>query len=122
MKVTHYRDLIAWQKSIDLVAAVYQETKAFPKEELYGLVSQMRRAAVSVPSNIAEGQGRHSTNEFRHFLGNAQGSLYEMETQVVISRRLGYLSSKSEEALLGSAGEVGRILNGLVAALPAEHP
>ena len=119
MKVTHYRDLIAWQKSMDLVATVYAETKLFPKDELYGLMSQMRRAAVSIPSNIAEGQGRHSTNEFRHFLGNAQGSLYELETQVIISRRLGYLSPKGEEALLALAAEVGRILNGLVAALPA---
>ena len=119
MKVTHYRDLIAWQKAIDLVTAVYEQTKTFPKEELYGLMSQMRRAAVSVPSNIAEGQGRHSTNEFRHFLGNAQGSLYELETQIIISRRLGLISFKGEEMLLASAAEVGKILNGLVAALPA---
>ena len=119
MKVTNYRELIAWQKAIELVTHVYDETKALPREEIYGLTSQMRRAAVSIPSNIAEGQGRHSTGEFRQFLGNAQGSLYELETQIIIARKLGYLSADSEKSLLTLAAEVGRILNGLDRSLAA---
>jgi four helix bundle protein len=80
-----YRDLIAWQKSMDLVESTYRLTRTFPREEVYGLVSQMRCAAVSVPSNIAEGQGRMSCGEFRQFLGHARGSLLELETQSVDS-------------------------------------
>jgi four helix bundle protein len=82
MKLKSYTELIVWQKAIVLVADVYRATKLFPKEEMYGLISQLRRAAVSVPSNIAEGQGRLSTGEFRHFLGNARGSLFEVQTQI----------------------------------------
>jgi four helix bundle protein len=82
MKVKSYTDLIAWQKAIALVTSIYAATRTFPKEEIYGLTSQMRRAAVSIPSNIAEGQGRGSTNEFIHFLGTAKGSLFELQTQV----------------------------------------
>ena len=109
-----YRDLIAWQKAIELVAAIYRVTRTFPKEEVYGLTSQLRRAAVSVPSNIAEGQGRKSKAEFRHFLHNAAGSLMEVETQVTIAGVLGYLSQDKETALLGQTNELGRILNGLI--------
>jgi four helix bundle protein len=81
MSVQSYQQLIAWQKAMDFAVEIYRATDAFPKQELYGIVSQMRRASVSIPSNIAEGQGRRSTGEFRQFLGHAYGSLLETETQ-----------------------------------------
>ena len=84
------RDLIVWQKAVDLSELVYRLTMTFPKDEIFGLTSQMRRAGVSVVSNIAEGRGRLSPNEFRHFLGQAQGSLFELKAQLVISKRLGF--------------------------------
>jgi four helix bundle protein len=102
-----------------LVLEVYRCTHTFPKTETYGLTSQLRRAAVSMPSNIAEGQARLSTVEFRQFLGNARGSLMEVETQIIIARDLGYLEDDRSETLLASAREVGRILNGLLASLPS---
>ena len=117
MTVQHYQQLIAWQKAIDVVTAVYQATARFPKEELYGLTSQMRRAAVSIPSNIAEGQGRKSRGEFQHFLGIAKGSLFELETQVVISVRLRFLNAIDTKPLEDKIHELGRIVNGLVASL-----
>ena len=101
-----------------LVLDVYRSTQAFPKTETYGLVSQLRRAAVSVPSNIAEGQGRLSTGEFRQFLGNARGSLMEVETQILIAQELGYLERAQSQNLLAGAAEVGRILNGPLNSLP----
>ena len=108
-----YRDLIAWQRAMDLVEEVYEATKGFPREELYGLTSQLRRAAVSIPSNIAEGQGRNSPKEFVHFLAIAYGSLREAETQLLISGRLHYLNQERVNNLMELAGEVGRLLNGL---------
>jgi len=102
-----------------LVLEVYRSTQTFPKTETYGLVSQLRRAAVSIPSNIAEGQARLSTGEFRQFLGNARGSLMEVETQVLLARELGYLEHDESESLLAAAAEVGRILNGLLNSLPS---
>jgi len=117
MVVQSYRDLIAWQKSMDLVTEVYHCTQAFPKTETYGLVSQLRRAAVSVPSNIAEGHARLSTGEFRQFLGHALGSLTEIETQILIAQRLCYVDSKKSEELLGRTTEVGKVLNGLLRSL-----
>jgi four helix bundle protein len=104
-----------------LVLDVYRCTQAFPKIETYGLTSQLRRAAVSVPSNIAEGQARLSTGEFKQFLGNARGSLMEVETQILIARYLGYLERNDSENLLSAAAEVGRILNGLLASLPSRR-
>ena len=101
-----------------LVLNVYRSTQAFPRVETYSLTSQLRRAVVSVPSNIAEGQARLSTGEFRQFLGNARGSLMEVETQILIARDLGYLEQNQGDALLSDAAEVGRILNGLLASLP----
>jgi four helix bundle protein len=101
-----------------LVLEVYRHTQAFPRIETYGLTSQLRRAAVSVPSNIAEGQARLSTGEFKQFLGNARGSLAEVETQVLIAKDLGYLDQNQSETLQSAAAEVGRILNGLLASLP----
>ena len=117
MPVQSYRQLIAWQKAMDFVAEVYRVTRGFPKEEMYGVTSQLRRAAVSIPSNIAEGQGRQTTGEFRQFLGHARGSLLETETQILLSERLEYLDHKTTEALIGHAAELGRILNGLMNSL-----
>jgi four helix bundle protein len=116
--VRSYRDLLVWKKSMSLVMDVYRSTRSFPGTETYGLISQLRRAVVSVPSNIAEGQGRLSTGEFKHFLGQARGSLMEVETQILIAQELGYLAPNDSEDLLGVAGEVGRILNGLLNSLP----
>src|SRR5580700_8253477 len=113
-----YRDLVVWKKSMALVLEVYRCTQTFPKTETYGLTSQLRRAAVSIPSNIAEGQARLSTGEFKQFLGNARGSLMEVETQILIARDLGYLNQDQSDCLLSAAAEVGRILNGLLASLP----
>ena len=113
--VRTFRDLVVWNKAMDMVTEIYRLTKPFPKEELFGLTGQLRRAAVSVPANIAEGQGRLSEREFRQFLGNARGSLSEMETHILIARNLGYLDEESTEHLLDASAEVGRILNGLLA-------
>ena len=117
MPVQSYRQLIAWQEAMDFVAEVYRVTRTFPKEEMYGVTSQLRRAAVSIPSNIAEGQGRQTTGEFRQFLGHARGSLLETETQILLSERLEYLGHKETESLIAQAAEVGRILNGLMNSL-----
>jgi four helix bundle protein len=87
-----YRDLVAWQKSIVLVTEIYKATKLFPREEIFGLVSQLRRAAVSIPSNIAEGHGRLSNADRKHFVSQARGSVLELETQILIAHNLGYLS------------------------------
>jgi four helix bundle protein len=112
-----YRDLVARQKAMDLVTAIYGISASFPREEIYGLTSQLRRAAVSVPSNIAEGQGRHGLAEFRHFLRQATGSLMELETQVLIAERLRYINSETANQILDSSAELGRILNGLMNSL-----
>jgi len=113
----HYKDLIAWQKAMDLVSVLYDVTEAVPKHEIYSLTNQMRRAAVSVPSNIAEGQAHYSNREFRHFLRHSRGSLAELETQVLIARRRNYLSESQAAELLRRANEVGRILSGLINSL-----
>lgn len=111
-----YRDLKAWQKAMDLVTEVYVATQNFPKDEIYGLRNQVRRAAVSVPSNVAEGKGR-SDRDFSRFLLQARGSLLELETQILIALNLKYLSGKEAEALLAGTAETGKILNGLLSAL-----
>lgn len=113
MAVQSYRELIVWQKAMDLVELVYAATKLFPKEELYGLTSQIRRAAVSVPSNIAEGQARKSTAEFQQFLSVANGSRAELETQIQLARRLQYVTPDTERQVLEASEEVGRLINGL---------
>jgi four helix bundle protein len=120
-KVLTYRELYAWQRAMDFAEAVYRETGAFPLEETYGLRSQVRRSSVSVVSNIAEGQGRKSTREFLHRLSIAHGSLLEAETQLLLSGRLGYLSSSVVEGLLAGASEVGRLVNGLYASLESKE-
>src|SRR6266849_4990398 len=101
--IQSYRDSVVWKKSVALVLSAYRSTQAFPKTETYGLTSQLRRAAVSVPSNIAEGQARLSTGEFKQFLGHARGSLMEIETQILIARELGYLVPDESQNLLSAA-------------------
>ena len=111
--VKRYDELIAWQKAMDLAEALYAATSGFPREETYGLSAQMRRCAVSIPSNIAEGQGRRTTGEFLQFLSIAHGSLRELETQIVLAARLGLLDPSRAQELAGQCAEVGRLLNGL---------
>jgi len=118
----HYKDLIAWQKAMDLVAALYDATEDFPKRETYSLTDQMRRAAVSIPSNIAEGQAHFSRREFRHFLRHSCGSLAELETQILIAQRRNYLTDPKTEELLRRTREVGRILSGLLNSLKDRIP
>jgi len=114
-----YKDLVVWQKAIALVTQVYMATRVFPKEEMFGLTSQMRRAAVSVPSNIAEGQGRLTSGEFRQFLGHAKGSLAELDTQLIIAQQLGYLKEPAQ--LFEQVGEVSRMLSGLLSSLRTKN-
>jgi four helix bundle protein len=112
-----YRDLIVWQKSMELARAAYAGTAKLPKSEAYGLLAQIRRAAVSVPSNIAEGHGRLSDLQFRHFLGNARGSVYELRTQLELAMDLDYLALEPTEQLMEQSAEVTRLLNGLIASM-----
>jgi four helix bundle protein len=109
-----YRDLIAWQKAVRFVSEIYRVTATFPRDELYGLVSQLRRAAVSIPSNIAEGQGRLTEGEFRQFLGHARGALFEVETQLHIANELGFISAGQLQRTVRLSTEVGMLVNGLL--------
>jgi four helix bundle protein len=109
-----YRQLIAWQKAKQLAVNVCILVRRFPKDELYGLTSQVRRAAVSIPCNIAEGQGRLTKGEFAHFLGIARGSLLEVQTLLEIALDLGYISTEQHSALEKQHSEVLRVLNGLL--------
>jgi four helix bundle protein len=120
MPARNYRDLIAWQKAFALTLAVYEETAHFPVEEKYGIRAQLRKAGVSIPSNIAEGEGRKSPSEFRRYLFIALGSLKEAETQILISDALGYFKPKKAAMLMEMAAEVGRLLAGLSKSL-ANH-
>jgi four helix bundle protein len=117
MSGKNYQDLIAWQKAMALVEMIYQVTRQFPREEIYGLTGQIRRASVSIPSNIAEGQGRTSSKEFQNFLSIAHGSVREVETQILIAQRLQYLPDKEVQAVLDLTGETGRLINGLLNSL-----
>lgn len=110
----NYRDLIVWQKSMSLVEMVYTVTTSFPKEEKFGLVSQMRRSAVSIPSNIAEGSGRNSKNFLRHFLEISNGSINELKTQLEISERLGFITSKELEPISLLCTEIQKITYALI--------
>lgn len=112
-----YRDLLVWQKAMELVEDVYKVTFSFPKEEIYGMTSQMRRCAISVPSNIAEGQGRLTKGEFRQFLGQARGSLFELQTQVEIARALGFIDKLAADVLANKATEMAKLLHGLMRSL-----
>ena len=111
--LSSYQDLIVWQKSLDLAEMVYRATEGFPRSELFGLASQMRRAAVSIPSNIAEGQSRNSTGEFVQFLGIARGSLAELETQRQLGARLGYLNPNQAETMGAMCTEISKMLTAL---------
>jgi len=112
-RVESHRDLIAWQKAVDLVTRIYEITKVFPADERFGLTQQLRRAAVSVPSNIAEGKGRGTGPEFGRFLNIASGSLTEVDTQLVIAERLGFITKDTLSEVAGEIAEVGRIVTGL---------
>jgi four helix bundle protein len=117
MTVQDYRQLEVWQKAMDLVLLVYRCTAHFPKDEMYGLTNQLRRASVSIPSNIAEGQGRRTTKEFLHHLSIARGSALEVQTQAEIAKRLEYLTEDQAGKLDEAICVVIRLLNGLINAL-----
>jgi four helix bundle protein len=121
MKINSYRDLIVWQKAMDLAEEICRLSRAFPKEELYGLTGQIRRAAVSVPSNIAEGQARQSTAEFLNFLSIAQGSLAEMDTQITLLHRFQYALPASTAKTSALIEEVSKMLRVLRAKLTTNH-
>ncbi len=108
-----HRDLQVWQKAMQFVTDIYRVTKMFPREELYGLTSQLRRSAVSVPSNLVEGHGRDSRNEFHQVIGHARASLLEAETQIEIARNLGYIDEALFSKLIQQSSEIGRMLTGL---------
>jgi len=114
-----FRDLLVWQKAMSLTRAVYRETEALPKSEMFGLQSQMRRAAVSVPSNIAEGHGRLNDGHFRQFLATSRGSLFELQTQLELAGDLKFLDETRVKGLMEKCEEVARLMNGLLAALEA---
>ena len=116
-----YRELIVWQKSIDLTVRIYALTQRFPAEERYGITSQMRRAAYSIPANIAEGQARRTTGEFLQSLGVARGSLAELETFLTLSERLGVIRSETCESLSNGCAEISKMLNALMASLSTRH-
>ncbi len=120
--VKDYRDLIVWQKAMDLVETIYRTTAAFPREEIYGLTSQIRRAAISIPSNIAEGNGRNTTRDYVHFLGMAYGSVKEVETQVLIAERLRYINSSDSNRLVQMTTEIARLISGLANSLKRRIP
>ena len=117
LQVKSYRDLIAWRKAISLVLDIYKATLSFPREELYGLSSQLPRAAASISSNIAEGHGRATSGEFVQFLCHARGSLCEVETQIIIARELGYIAGEQEHLLIAKTDRLGRILQGLITSI-----
>jgi four helix bundle protein len=114
-----YRDLIVWQRAIQLTLAVYRLSATFPREEMYGLTSQMRRAAVSIASNIAEGYGRGTRGEYKNFLGMARGSNFELQTQLLIARELGYGSSELSLAAERFSEEISKMLFALIDKLKA---
>lgn len=114
MKTRHFRDLLVWQKSMVLAESVYKLSEDFPKREVFGLTAQMRRCAVSVPSNIAEGHGKLGDGNFALFLGHARGSLYELASQMELAVRLGFYEEGGGRMVLEQTDEVARMLNGLL--------
>jgi four helix bundle protein len=116
-EIRNYRDLLVWQKAMDLVFASYELAKRLPHSEIFGLIAQIRRAAVSIPANIAEGHGRRHTGDYIHHLSMARGSLLELETHLLIAVRLSYLKSEDIEAVLKMTDEEGRMLSGLIGKL-----
>jgi four helix bundle protein len=117
VSVRNYRDLLVWQKAMDLVANCYELTRSFPKEEIYGLTNQIRRAAISIPANIAEGHSRFNKREFVQFIGIATGSLAELETDLLIAVKLNYLDKSRTDPVLEKTDELARMLKGLRNAL-----
>jgi four helix bundle protein len=117
-----FRDLVAWQKAMALAEEVYAVTCEFPSEERYGLIAQLRRCAVSIPSNIAEGHGRVTARDFQHFLAQARGSVLELQTQLILSSRLGFGNVDAVRTAIQHADEVGRVINGLLAATQRRAP
>ena len=115
-----YKDLVVWQKAIDLTIEIYSLTNLFPKEEMYGLVSQIRRSAVSIPSNIAEGQARKYHQQFSHFLSIAQGSLAELESQIIIAMKLGYIAGEQKD-LFDTMHAIGKMITRLKQNLTQEE-
>lgn len=113
-KILSYKDLLVWQKSMELVAQVYRMTRELPAAEQWGLVSQMRRASVSVPSNIAEGYDRQATGEYRHHLSISRGSLLELETQVLLCEKLGYLAARSTQPVELEIQQLSKMLRSLI--------
>ena len=111
MKTQSYKDLVVWQKGIALAKIVYRLTQNFPPEEKFGLIAQMRRSAVSIPSNIAEGQARRTTGEFIQFISNAEGSVAELDTQLILSMELGFCDSSNAAAAFELVDELRRMLN-----------
>ena len=121
MAVKNYTELLVWQKAMELTAEVYRIVKMLPKEELFALSDQMRRAAVSIPSNIAEGQARTSTREFLQFLSIAKGSKAELETQLILCVKVGYLANSDITVAMQLGQEVGKMLNALMKTLNTAH-
>ena len=119
--IKDFKDLILWQRAMDLVVEVYQLVKKLPKEELFALSDQIRRAVISIPSNIAEGQGRNSSKEFIHFLSIAKGSKAELETQLLLCVRINYLTESEIEKAMSLIEEVGKMLNSLQKKLTTNH-
>ena len=117
MTIQTYRDLTAWQKSMDLVAEIYRLAKLFPQEEVFGLTSQIKRSAVSIPANIGEGHGRIHRKEYLHHLSIARGSLMETETHLQIAIRLNYLTREQARTIWGQMQDTGRLQNGLIRSL-----
>lgn len=113
-KIESYQDLDVWKQTKDLVRIIYQQTKTFPKEEQFGLTNQIRRAAVSIPTNIAEGCGRNHTKDSIQFFFISRGSLYEVETQIIIAYDLGFISSQEQENLISKIKSCKRLLNGFI--------
>jgi len=112
-----YQELTVWQKSVELAVLVYKITKDFPQSELYGLVNQLRRCAVAIASNIAEGQGRGSAKEFRQFIKISFGSLLELETQIIISKRVGYVGERQTDPIFTLSSEIKKMLSALEKAI-----
>jgi four helix bundle protein len=112
-----YQRLLVWQKSIDLIDLIYAQSASWPASEMYGLISQVRRAAVSIAANIAEGSGRTGKREYAHHVSIARGSLHEVETLLIVADRLGYCTSETTKNLLFQLAEIGRMLTGLIRSL-----
>jgi four helix bundle protein len=120
MAVRHFTELEAWKQAFELVAVIHETTKRFPPDERFSLTSQIRRAAISIPSNIAEGQGRGPSNDFVRFLCIARGSLQEVHTQVLLAIRFGYVEQSTGDSVIELVGTVGRLINGLIRSISNE--